>query len=294
MRRLGIHSFVWTGGGTQAMLEEAMENSAACGYHLIEFAYLRPEKFDLDRLARKAEALGLEIAVTMGLPLGADVSSEDAAVVKAGEDLLTGAVAAVRDIGGTKLGGILYSAHTKYSTMPSDRGRKNSIAAIARTADAAKTAGVDLVLEVVNRFETNLLNTAAQGLDFIKATGSDHVRLHLDTFHMNIEEANPAAAIRLAGDKIGYFHIGESNRGYLGDGVIDFDRIFDALLDIDYERDVTFESFSSAVVDEGLSLACAIWRDTWTENMPLASHAKAFIDLKMEEAVRRRTTNARP
>ena len=66
------------------------------------------------------------------------------------------------------------------------------------------------------------------------------------------------------------------------------------LLDIGYERDITFESFSSAVVDEGLSLACAIWRDTWTENMPLAKHAKAFIDLKMEEAVRRRATNARP
>jgi len=185
------------------MLEEAMENSAACGYQLIEFAYLRPEKFDLDRLAKKAQSLDLDIAVTMGLPLSADVSSEDAAVVKAGEELLANAVAAVRDIGGTKLGGILYSAHTKYSTMPSDRGRKNSIAAIAKTADAANKAGVDLVLEVVNRFETNLLNTTAQGLDFIKVTGSDRVTLHLDTFHMNIEEANPAAAIRLAGDKIG-------------------------------------------------------------------------------------------
>ncbi len=81
---------------------------------------------------------------------------------------------------------------------------------------------------MVNRFETNLLNTTAQGLKFIGETGSSHVRLHLDTFHMNIEEANPAAAIRLAGDKLGYFHIGESNRGYLGDGVINFDLIFDA------------------------------------------------------------------
>ena len=293
MGRLGIHSFVWTGGATQVMLEDAMEKSAACGYRLIEFAYLRPEKFNLDQLAKRASALDLQIAVTMGLPLNADVSNDDAEVVKAGEKLLADAVKAVRDIGGTKLGGILYSAHTKYSRMPTERGRKNSIGAIARTADVAKHAGVDLVLEIVNRFETNLLNTTAQGLDFIKATGSDHVTLHLDTFHMNIEEANPAAAIRLAGDKIGYFHIGESNRGYLGDGVIDFDRIFDALLDIGYERDITFESFSSAVVDEGLSLACAIWRDTWTDNMPVAKHAKAFIDLKMEEAVRRRATNAR-
>ena len=68
-----------------------------------------------------------------------------------------------RDIGGTKLGGILYSAHGKYSTMPSDRGRKNSVAAIARTADVAKEAGVDLVLEVVNRFETNLLEHDRSG-----------------------------------------------------------------------------------------------------------------------------------
>ncbi|OQM75433.1 sugar phosphate isomerase/epimerase family protein [Manganibacter manganicus] len=294
MKKLGIHSFVWTDGATESGIEQAMEKSSACGYRLIELAYLRPEKFNLDRLAKKAKSLDLDIAVTMGLSPDADVSSEDASVVKKGEETLANAVKAVRDIGGSKLGGILYSAHTKYSTMPTDRGRKNSIAAIARTADIAKAAGVDLVLEIVNRFESNLLNTTAQGLDFIEATGSDHVRLHLDTFHMNIEEANPAAALRLAGDKVGYFHIGESNRGYLGDGVIDFDLMFDALLDIDYQRDITFESFSTKVVDQALSLACAIWRDTWNDSVPLAEHAKLFIETKMAEAKRRRTTNARP
>jgi D-psicose/D-tagatose/L-ribulose 3-epimerase len=294
MGKLGIHSFVWTDGGTEAGIEGAMENSAKCGYRLIELAYLRPEKFNLDRLAKKAKSLDLDIAVTMGLPLSADVASEDPAVVKAGEETLANAVKAVRDIGGTKLGGILYSAHTKYFALPTDRGRKNSIAAIAKTAEVAEKAGVELVLEIVNRFETNLLNTTAQGLEFIKATGSDYVSLHLDTFHMNIEEANPAAAIRLAGDKIGYFHIGESNRGFLGDGVINFDLAFDALLDIGYSRDITFESFSGAVVDQSLSIACAIWRDTWTENMPLAQHAKSFIELRMDEARRRRATNKRP
>jgi D-psicose/D-tagatose/L-ribulose 3-epimerase len=293
MRRLGIHSFCWTGGASQEDIEKAMEASAGCGFKLIELAYLRPEKFDLDRLAKRAQSLDLDIAVTMGLPAAADVSSEDAEAVKRGEALLASAVAAVRDVGGSKLGGILYSAHMKYAAMPTDRGRQNSVAAIAKTADIAEAAGIDLVLEIVNRFETNLLNTTAQGLDFIAATGSDHVRLHLDTFHMNIEEANPAAAIRLAGDKLGYFHIGESNRGYLGDGVINFDLIFDALLDIGYARDITFESFSSAVVDEGLSIACAIWRDTWTENLPLARHAKAYIDIRREEAARRRATVSR-
>ena len=294
MRLLGIHSFVWTDGQTQDGLEMALEKSAAHGYRAIEFAYLRPERFDLDRLARKAQALNVEIGVTMGLPLAADVSSEDEAVVGKGRALLADAVRAVRDIGGTKLGGILYSAHTKYNTLPTRRGWANSAAAIGATGEIAQAAGVDLVLEVVNRFETNLLNTTAQGLAFLAETGSDHVRLHLDTFHMNIEEASPAAAIRLAGDKLGYFHIGESNRGYLGDGTIDFDAIFDALVEIDYRRDIVFESFSGAIVDQALSLACGIWRDTWTENEPLAAHAKAFIELKHAEAQRRRATNVRP
>ena len=294
MRRLGIHSFVWTGGQTQGELERAMEQSAEIGYRTIELAYLRADKFDLDSLAKRAQALDLEIGVTMGLPRDCDVSSTDPATVAKGEAFLADVLRGVRDIGGNKLGGILYSAHTKYNQMPTKENWKTSAGAIAKTADVAQSLGIDLVLELVNRFETNLLNTTAQGLKFIADTGSDHVLLHLDTFHMNIEEADPAAAIRLAGDKLGYFHVGESNRGYLGDGVIEFDRMFDALLDIDYQRDIVFESFSSAVVDESLSLACAIWRDTWTDNRPLAEHAKQFIELKYDEAKRRRETNARP
>jgi D-psicose/D-tagatose/L-ribulose 3-epimerase len=294
MRRLGIHSFVWTGGQSQSGLELALDKTAEHGYRMIEFAYLRPEKFDLDRLAQKAQELDIEIVVTMGLPAEADVSSEDPAVVARGRAILSDAVKAVRDIGGIRLGGILYSMHGKYDRMPTERGWMNSAEAIAAAADVAKLNGVQIVLEVVNRFESNLLNTTAQGLKFLKDTGRDDVFLHLDSFHMNIEEPDPAGAIRLAGDKITYYHIGENYRGYLGTGTVDFEAVFGALIDIDYDRDIVFESFSRAIVDEGLSLACGIWRDTWTDNDPLAAHAKAFIEMKWEEAKRRRATSARP
>ena len=294
MRRLGIHSCCWTAGSTQEDVEKAMEASAECGFRLIELAYLPVDRFDLDRLARRAASLDLGIAVSLGLPEQSDVSSEDRDTVQRGEALLADVVAATRDLGGTTLGGILYSAHRKYAAQPSALGRRNAIAAIARTADLADAAGVGLVLEVANRFETNLLNTTAQGLAFIAATGSETLRLHLDTFHMNIEETNPAAAIRLAGDRLGYLHIGESNRGHLGDGVVDFDGIFDALLDIGYAGDITFESFSNAVVDPGMAIACAVWRNTWTDDRALACHAKAFIDIRCAEAERRRETVRRP
>ena len=291
MRRLGIHSFVWTGGQTQEGLERALDKSAEHGYRMIEFAYLRPERFDLDRLSQKAKALDIDIVVTMGLAPETDVSSEDKATVARGKAFLSDAVKAVRDVGGIRLGGILYSMHGKYGRMPTERGWMNSAEAIAETADVASGCGVEIVLEVVNRFESNLLNTTAQGLKFVADTGRDDVFLHLDSFHMNIEEPDPAAAIRLAGDKLTYYHIGENYRGYLGTGTVDFESVFAALVDIDYDRDITFESFSSAIVDQSLSLACGIWRDTWTDNDPLAAHARAFIEMKWDEAQRRRATN---
>ena len=111
---------------------------------------------------------------------------------------------------------------------------------------------------------------------------------------MNIEEADPASRHppRRRQDRLFPRRREQSRlpwrRGH------HFDPIFDALLDIGYDRDLTFESFSSAIVDEALSLACAIWRDTWNDNVPLAKHAKSFIELKWAEAARRRATNARP
>jgi D-psicose/D-tagatose/L-ribulose 3-epimerase len=225
--------------------------------------------------------------VTMGLPLQADISSEDAATVARGEAILRDAVSVARDLGAQKLGGIIFSAHTKYFAPPTRKGWDNSVAALTRVAEHARASGVTLNLEVVNRFESNLLNTTAQGLAFIRDTGMDNIFLHLDTFHMNIEEADPAQAIRSAGDRLGYFHIGESNRGFLGSGTVNFPAIFDVLVETGYDDYITFESFSSEVVDADLSITCGIWRNTWTDNIALARHAKTFIEERLEEARRK-------
>lgn len=284
MSKLGIHSFVWSAGSSRAELETALAKTRDSGFKLIEFSYLDPAQVDVPWLAKRIEDHGLDVAISMGLPAEGDVSSSDPAVVRRGGEILAGAIALTRDLGGTKLAGILSSSHGKQVVAPTRDAWNTSVEAVAKAADIARGAGVTLNLEIVNRFESNLLNTAAQGIAFIEDTGADNVFLHLDSFHMNIEEADYALAIRNAADRIGYIHIGESHRGYLGTGNIDFPAIFDALVAIGYDDWITFESFSSEIVDEKLSIATGIWRHLWDDNVSLAAQAHTFIDTGMANA----------
>jgi D-psicose/D-tagatose/L-ribulose 3-epimerase len=284
MSKIGVHSFVWSAGSSKGELENALNRTHELGYKLIEFSYLDPKQVDVKWLASRINELNLDVAISMGLPPEGDISSEDASVVANGQDILDRAVTLVRDLGGTKLAGILTSAHGKQERALSRKAWDTSVSALSKIADRAKTSGVTLNLEIVNRFESNMLNTAAQGMAYIRDTGSSNVLLHLDTFHMNIEEADVGLAIRHAADKIGYVHIGESHRGYLGTGNIDFAAIFDALIAIGWDDYVTFESFSTSIVDKDLSLKTAIWRNLWSDNVALAKHARDFIELGLQTA----------
>jgi D-psicose/D-tagatose/L-ribulose 3-epimerase len=103
------------------------------------------------------------------------------------------------------------------------------------------------------------------------------VTVHLDTYHMNIEEPDMFSPVLACGDRLGYVHIGESHRGYLGSGSVDFDSFFRGLAHINYDGPVVFESFSSAVVHEDFSHMLGIWRNLWSDSEDLAAHANSFI-----------------
>ncbi|MER9744180.1 sugar phosphate isomerase/epimerase [Mesorhizobium sp. M0187] len=287
MSRIGIHSFVWSASSAQGDLERTLANTKEAGFDLIEFSYLDPANVDVGGLARRIADLKLGVAISIGLPADRDISSADKAVAARGVEILNETIALTRDLGGQKIGGILSTSHGLQTQAPTRDQWNRSAGTLAKVAETAKAAGVTLNLEIVNRFESNLLNTASQGLAFIADTGSDNIFLHLDTFHMNIEEADVGLAIRHAADKIGYVHIGESHRGFLGTGNIDFAAIFDALTAIGYRDDLSFESFSSKIVDENLSRKTAIWRNLWSDNMELARHARAFISIGLETAQRK-------
>ena len=135
--------------------------------------------------------------------------------------------------------------------------------------------GVDLCIEPLNRFETDFLNTCAKGLQLIKAVGAKNVKLHLDTFHMNIEEKNQAAAIRKAGKLLGHFHACGSDRGTPGNDHIDWKPIIKALKDIKYSGDMVIESFTTDV--KVIARAAAIWRRIEPTRNEIATKGIKFL-----------------
>ena len=122
----------------------------------------------------------------------------------------------------------------------------------------AQKRGKQICMEPLNRFETDFINTCDQALKMVKAVGSPALKLHLDTFHMNIEEKDQAAAIRKAGKLLGHFHACGSDRGTPGNDHIDWKPIAKALKDIGYKGDVVIESFTTDV--KVIARAAAIWR----------------------------------
>lgn len=282
--KLAIHSFVWTDGQDQESLERVMEKAVSTGYRLIEFPGVDRGRINIDRIARRADELGIGILASAGLAPEHDLTSEDPAVVRRGEAFLREAVSIARDLGSAQMSGPMFSAHQKFRTMPTRRGWDASVDVLTRVSEKAKAASVALCLEIVNRYETNLINTVEQGLAYIRDTGSDNIYLHLDTFHMNMEEEDPARAIRLAGDRLGYFHVGESNRGNLGSGTIQYAPIFDALVDIDYSKAIGIEAFANAGCGDWLKAICAVWRENWSDGDNFARTSRSFVEMKLNEA----------
>lgn len=275
---LGLHALVWVGDWTPSSAQRAISSTADLGFDLIEIPLLDPNSVDADMTRALLEDHGLGAACSLGLDPQADVSSEDPVVVARGRDLLARAVDVTAAMGATDLCGVLYSVLAKYPTPISDRSRAHVVESMAWLAERAAGSGLRVNLEVVNRYETNVVNTTSEMLALIDETGAD-LGVHLDTYHMNIEENGFAAPVHEAFDsgRLRYVHVGESHRGYMGTGTVDFDTFCSTLREVEYSGPVVFESFSSAVVHPTLSNTLAVWRNLWDDGEDLARHAYAFL-----------------
>ena len=273
----GGHALIWSGDWTPQGARQAISGAARAGYDYIEIALLDPWKVDVALTKDLLQEFNLRAHASLGLSAATDVSSTNPAIIAKGDELLKKATDVLAAMGGTELCGVIYCALGKYPEPASQQNRNNSIAAMQRLADYAADKNININMEVVNRYETNIINTGLEGLAFLDQVNRSNAFLHLDTYHMNIEEDGMEHSVLAAGNRLGFVHIGESHRGYLGTGNVDFDNFFSALKKINYQGPITFESFSSKVVDKNLSNTLCVWRNLWNDSDDLAKKSLQFM-----------------
>ena len=234
-------------------------------------------------LADAAKAEGIKLTYCIGLPGKYDVSSADDTVRKNGIAFVKEMLSGIHEMGGNTIGGIIYASWPMVGVPTYDekmKMRERSLASLREIAPVAEAYGINYCLEIVNRFEQCILNTAAEGRAFVEELGSKNVKLLLDTFHMNIEEDDIGDAIRLAKGILGHFHMGECNRKTPGTGRMPWDDIFTALRDIDYQGALVMEPFIKTGGQVGKDIR--VFRDL-SDGAPiekmdrLAAEAAAFV-----------------
>ncbi len=174
--------------------------------------------------------------------------------------------------------GVVYSTVGRADAVPRGEYRrqwKTVTKNLKEVCAYAMDRGQVIALEPLNRFETDFINTCEQGLALIHDVGSAALKLHLDTFHMNIEEKDSAAAIRKAGRHLGHFHACGSDRGTPGKDQIDWKGIAMALQEIGYRGDVVIESFTSDV--KVIARAASIWRRIEPTRSEIAIEGLRFL-----------------
>jgi D-psicose/D-tagatose/L-ribulose 3-epimerase len=247
MNTVGIHYGYWTQHWGSEPLQ-FVKRAQKCGFDILEVnapKVTRMSDSERDALKGAAADAGLGLTYSIGMTSDMDLTSEDAATRKKGVAFLKDVVRAMKQIGGTVMAGINYSSWPR-KLLPGEDKKLLTDRSIEGVREAIKTAedcDVIFCVEVVNRFEQFMMNTAAEGIAFAQEVGSPNCKILLDTFHMNIEEESIGGSIEEAGTWLGHFHLGETNRRPPGRGRMPWSEIFGALKKIKYQGALVMEPF---------------------------------------------------
>jgi D-psicose/D-tagatose/L-ribulose 3-epimerase len=198
------------------------------------------------RLRHAAEEHGVELTACIGLAKTYDPASEDSATRRRGVRFLQQQARALAATGIREVGGIVYGywpGSLPKGVMDKRPFWARSVKSMREVMRTAEDTGVTFHMEVVNRFEQYMMNTAAEAVQYVREVGSPNCRVLLDTFHMNIEEDSFAGAIKTAGRHLGHVHLGETNRRAPGRGKIPWDEVFNALETVKFTGSIVMEPF---------------------------------------------------
>ncbi len=264
MNKIGIYYAYWT-QEWDVDFNPYVDKAADLGFDILEVnggTIATMTSRERQALLAHARDRNMQLTYCVGMPKQYDPSSPDAATRSNGIAYLQKMCEGIGEMGGGSLSGILYSTWpTKMPKGESDKGPwlERSIASIKQAAKAAEANNVTLNMEVVNRFEQFLFNTAAEAVAYVEQVDNPNVKILLDSFHMNIEEDSIGGAIRTAGAHLGHIHLGENNRRPPGRGNFPWGEFESALKEIGFKGAQVMEPFMVPGGQVGSDIA--VWRD---------------------------------
>lgn len=269
--KLGVHAYAWCSEWSNNSLD-AIDKAKALGLDFIEIPLMNLELFDAEAIRSKLQATGLEaVTSTLLLDESMDITSESEEIRQNGINYLKACVRAAKSIHADLFTGVIYSLFSKKSAQrPEEQIWHYSADALREVAVYAQDLGVQIGLEPINRYETYLINTCEQALRLKEMIGQPNVKIHLDTYHMNIEEKSFYEATKLAGQELIHFHFNENDWGIPGTGNVQWDEIFKALSENQYQG---YASIESVVDFHGNH----VWRQLAPDGDTLAREGIKFI-----------------
>lgn len=271
--KIGASLLSWvTPNWTAEAGKYAIEQTAKAGFDLIEILLPNSMEIDTKAVKKQLKENHLDVVCSLNLPKEAHI----AFYPKEAEKLIKNAIDKTSDLETNFLGGVLHGGIGVFSGNPLNETEKNTIVEVwSSVADYAKEKGVNIAVEPINRYESYVCNTAENVLELIEKTGKDNLFLHLDTFHMNIEENNFRDPILLANQKLKHIHVTESHRGMLGEGTVNWNQFFHALREINFEGNLVLENFSSSI--PGMQQMVSLWQKSPYNAEQLALGSLNFI-----------------
>ena len=277
--KLGIHAYAWCSEWNNDQLD-LIDRAKKLGMDFIELPLLVLDKFDVKAVRERLTALDFNACTSTVLLDDTDVTSSDSDIRAKGVDYLKKCVKATFDIGATNFSGVIYSKHVRQlKSRPGKHEYTWSADCLREVADYANDLGITVGLEPVNRYETFLVNTCEQALMLKDMIDRDNIKIHLDTYHMNIEEKSFYEATKMAGDNLMHYHLCENDRGIPGTGLVNWDDIFKALAEIKYTGYAALESF----VDCTDNMDTWVWRQLAKDGDTLVTEGMAFIRSMMKK-----------
>jgi D-psicose/D-tagatose/L-ribulose 3-epimerase len=260
MFKLGVDSFIWSEVFKEKDLW-ILSKAKELGFEVLDLAIAYPDTFPLEAVKKERDKVGIEVVTTTTLQHDGNIISPDPEIRKNGVRILKKAIDINNALGSKIFGGLNYAAWGYLTKKPRTQAEWDwGVTAMTEVAKYAKETGdCTICFETVNRFESHFINIAADAVQYCKDIGTGNVKVHLDCFHMNVEEANFADAIRTCGKEyLGYFHTCENNRGIPGTGHVPWKEVFTTCKELGFFGPFVIESFDPSFTE--LSGMCAIWR----------------------------------